>query len=73
MLTGLSIDEPKNIKKRYPKIEFIKYDGDIFPFDNKTFDICWSNAVLEHVGDRKKQILFLKEITRVGKNISHNP
>ena len=41
------------------------YDGNRFPFENKKFDVCWSNAVIEHVGDKTKQIMFLKEIKRV--------
>ncbi|MFH7027663.1 MAG: methyltransferase domain-containing protein [Heteroscytonema crispum UTEX LB 1556] len=52
---------------RYPQLKIVTYDGKIFPFADKTFDVCWSNAVLEHVGDEQKQILFLKEIKRVAK------
>lgn len=52
---------------RYPKLKVITYDGNIFPFSDKSFDICWSNAVLEHTGDEQQQIMFLKEIKRVAK------
>jgi len=52
---------------RYPQIKIVNYDGKIFPFSTKKFDVCWSNAVLEHVGDESQQILFLKEIKRVAK------
>ena len=44
------------------------YDGKIFPFEDKCFDVCWSNAVIEHVGDYDRQLLFLNEIKRVAKN-----
>ncbi|MCM8776660.1 MAG: class I SAM-dependent methyltransferase [Candidatus Omnitrophica bacterium] len=67
-ITALGIEEPTNLMKKYPKIKTIRYDGITFPFENKEFDIGWSNAVLEHVGDRNTQIHFLKEINRVCKS-----
>ena len=35
------------------------------PFDDGTFDICISNHVIEHVGDRAAQAGHLEEIRRV--------
>ncbi|HPI67367.1 MAG TPA: class I SAM-dependent methyltransferase [bacterium] len=66
-ITALGIDTPKKFLERYPRVKALKYDGKKFPFDNKEFDICWSNAVIEHVGDTDAQIFFLKEIQRVAK------
>ncbi|MBD2778483.1 methyltransferase domain-containing protein [Iningainema tapete] len=57
----------KQSSTRYPQLKVVTYDGKTFPFPDKSFDVCWSNAVLEHVGDRPQQILFLKEIQRVAK------
>ena len=57
----------KQASKRYPQLEIVTYNGKTFPISNKEFDICWSNAVLEHVGDVEEQICFLKEIKRVAK------
>ncbi len=68
MLTALGIERPNKIKKRYPKVSFIQYDGKKFPFKDKEFDICWSNAVIEHVGTNDDQLFFLSEIGRVAKN-----
>lgn len=59
MLTALGIDEPINFRKQYPKVNVKKYDGNLFPFEDKTFDVCWSNAVIEHVGNKKKQLNFI--------------
>lgn len=67
MLTALGIDYPNKFKIRYPEVTAINYDGNVFPFDDKSFDVCWSNAVIEHVGDQEKQLFFLKEIKRVSK------
>lgn len=67
MLTALGTDIPAKFKLRYPKVSAFHYDGIVFPFEDKTFDVLWSNAVIEHVGDRDKQLFFLKEIKRVSK------
>lgn len=65
-ITVLGVDEYKELIERYPRIKVMQYDGQSeFPFQDKEFDICWSNAVLEHVGGRTAQIAFLKEINRV--------
>jgi SAM-dependent methyltransferase len=66
-ITALGVIEPVEFKKRYPKVHAVKYDGGRFPFADKEFDICWSNAVIEHVGDREKQLSFLKEISRTSR------
>ena len=68
MLTALGILQPTaKLRERFPFVEFVTYDGTIFPFNDKTFDVCWSNAVIEHVGNRQKQLIFVKEIKRVAK------
>lgn len=70
-ITALGIEEPVQFSRRYPEIRALSYDGGRFPFDDDDFDICWSNAVLEHVGthaDRwAAQVRFLKEIHRVAR------
>lgn len=66
-ITALGINEPVNFSKRYPTINAIKYDGIHMPFSDKQFDIGWSNAVIEHVGDIDAQLNFIKEIVRVSK------
>jgi SAM-dependent methyltransferase len=40
-----------------------------FPFADKEFDIVFSSAVLEHVGNREDQRLFVEECLRVGKKV----
>lgn len=68
-ITALGIDAPKKFSLRYPNVKAVQYDGNHFPFPNKTFDVCWSNAVIEHVGGREAQLLFLKEMCRVGTHV----
>lgn len=66
-ITALGIEDPVNFSKRYPDVKVVVYDGVTFPFEDAAFDVVWSNAVLEHVGDRKDQLHFLRECARVGK------
>lgn len=42
-------------------------DGCCLPYESKSFDWVFSNAVLEHVGSAEKQRQFAEEIRRVAK------
>ena len=44
----------------------VAYKGGKCPFKDKQFSIVFSNAVIEHVGDFKDELLFLEEMKRVG-------
>ena len=68
-ITALGIEEPTHFSERYPDVNTVVYDGRDFPFADQSFDIVWSNAVLEHVGDQYAQILFLREARRVGRSV----
>jgi len=66
-ITALGTDMPDKFLTRYPLIKAVQYDGYTFPFEDQSFDICVSNAVIEHVGNHELQVHFLKELKRVGK------
>jgi SAM-dependent methyltransferase len=66
---GLRSEQVRQVQRTYPTLKIVEYDGDLFPFKDKEFDLCWSNAVLEHVGAFEKQLLFLKEAKRVAKRL----
>lgn len=69
-VTALGIEEPVNYSRRYPEVKVVTYDGrSTWPFPDASFDIVWSNAVLEHVGDRDAQVHFLAEARRVGRRV----
>ena len=68
-ITALGIEDAPQFKKNFPEVRVISYDGSHFPFKNREFDIAWSNAVIEHVGDHGRQLLFLSELLRTSKNI----
>jgi SAM-dependent methyltransferase len=67
-ITALGIDPPEAFRERYPAVNVVQYDGSDFPFEDNEFDVCWSNAVVEHVGDHERQLKFLSEINRVSKS-----
>ncbi len=69
-LTVLNIKFPKELGL-YEKnnVEFILGNGLCLPFKDNSFDIIYSNSVIEHLGTWKNQMQFAKEIIRVGKNI----
>jgi len=42
-------------------------DGCALPFRDRSFDVVFSNSVIEHVGDRENQERFAREVARVGR------
>lgn len=66
-ITALGVDEPHEFRKRYPAVRAVCYDGIQFPFADQSFDVAWSNAVIEHVGGPQDQVRFLREIARVSR------
>ena len=67
--TGLAVESMDEIRKKHPDKHFVEYPGGVFPFPDKEFDWAFSNAVIEHVGNRDDQILFLNEMMRVSKQV----
>ena len=65
-ITALSITPLKEFPGRYPGVRTVSYKGGKFPFKDNEFSIVVSNAVIEHVGDFEKQLLFINEMSRVG-------
>jgi hypothetical protein len=53
---------------RTPEIISAVGDGcDLSPYDDQSFDVAFSNSVIEHVGDWRKQQRMAAEIRRVGR------
>ena len=66
----LSDQELDILKNKYPEINTIKGDGRKIDLPSNSFDIIFSNAVLEHVGSNDQQKDFISECYRVtNKNV----
>lgn len=67
-ITAIGIGDFSHFRERYPKTKSLEGDGRALPFGDNSFDIAYSNAVIEHVGStRADQLQFLTELVRVSK------
>jgi SAM-dependent methyltransferase len=66
-VVNISAEHISTIKKRYPEIEAVVCDACELPWPDRHFDVVYSNAVIEHVGDFERQKKMASEIMRVGK------
>jgi SAM-dependent methyltransferase len=48
--------------------EMVLGDACRLPFRDKSFDVVFSNSVIEHLGDQASEVRFAAEVTRVGKS-----
>lgn len=64
---NLSPEHISQMKQYYPEIKASVADACDLPWPDKHFDIVYSNAVIEHVGDFENQKKMATEIMRVGK------
>jgi SAM-dependent methyltransferase len=55
------------ILDRFPEVDARTADARSLPWPDKHFDIVYSNAVIEHVGDLQAQRQMASEIMRVGR------
>jgi len=53
----------------FPRVSSLTASGTELPFEDDAFDIAFSNAVLEHVGDREEQRQFVAELCRVAPRV----
>ena len=68
-LTLSSIEDASNLTKEFPGTQFVRTEGFALPFRNKSFDIVFCSAVLEHVGERELQEKFVGELLRVANKV----
>ncbi len=68
-ITAIGLEDASFLEKEFPGLRFMKLDAKKLPFKDKSFDLAFCSAVIEHVGPRKEQEKLLKELSRVAKQV----
>jgi predicted SAM-dependent methyltransferase len=66
-ITALSNDDASWMEDEYAGLKFVRGTALGMPFEDKTFDLVFSSAVIEHVGSVQNQNKFISECFRVAK------
>ncbi len=67
MITATSIEDASFLELEYPGLKFVRTGAGRLPFEDKSFEVSVSFAVLEHVGNTENQRNFIAELLRVSK------
>jgi hypothetical protein len=65
---GNELREVLSAREHYPHSRYVVFDGCSLPFPDKSFDLVFSNAVIEHILGPGAQRRFAEEVMRVGKS-----
>lgn len=68
-ITLLNLDVPGNASELPENYTCVAGDGTALEYEDKSYEIVFSNSVIEHVGTYEKQKAFAKEASRVGKKL----
>ena len=68
-ITALGLHDGAGFRARYPAIRYVQGDACALPFEDGSFDVVFSNAVVEHVGGRERQRQLVSEALRVGRSV----
>lgn len=62
---GISFADVQDYRNSFPGVQAVVFDGCALPFADKSFDIVYSNAVLEHLPGYEMVRRFAAEVQRV--------
>jgi methyltransferase family protein len=68
-ITAVGVGDLPHFRVAFPEIRTVLADGRELPFADKEFDVGFSNAVVEHLGDRASQQAFVNELCRVANRV----
>src|ERR1019366_7589782 len=69
-ITACGLSDSRNFTQAYPDMRYVRVMPNMpLPFDDNSFEIATSNAVLEHVGSFEHQALFVRELCRVAQQV----
>jgi SAM-dependent methyltransferase len=64
-VVAVALEDLPVFRKAFPSVKLVLADGCDLPFPDNSFDVYFSNAVLEHVGSEARQRRFIAEACRV--------
>lgn len=65
MITGVGTEDASYLEERFPGFRYVRCDGRDLKFDDKSFDVAFCSAVVEHAGRRDEQEKLIHQICRV--------
>jgi Methyltransferase domain len=68
-ITAVSDVPLPNFAREFPMVRCVTASGKELPFEDDSFDLAFSNAVVEHVGEREEQRRFVAELCRVAPQV----
>jgi hypothetical protein len=68
-ITAVSTQHLTVFQQAFPKVTAVRADGRALPFPTDSFDIGFSNAVVEHLPDLQSQRAFVSELCRVSRQV----
>jgi hypothetical protein len=69
-ITCVGTEDGSYLEAKYEGLHFYQVNPhQALPFKDQEFDVAFSNAVVEHAGNRSQQEFFIREICRVAKNV----
>jgi ubiquinone/menaquinone biosynthesis C-methylase UbiE len=67
-VTAAGLDDAQFLVEKYPGMQFVEANALDLPFDDRSFDVVHSSAVIEHVGSFENQIQMICEACRVARS-----
>jgi hypothetical protein len=69
-ITALGLGDGGAFRAAYPGVAYQRIEANArLPFPDDSFAVATSNAVLEHVGSRPRQLAFVRELARVARRV----